>query len=84
MEFNVFNSVSIKLKTQYEILKNHYLNYMKVYKYPPLVQRDKTHVQKTPDFQCSALKTQGKYVEVKTASLPTPNFTVNYYTLGPK
>lgn len=84
MEFKVFNSVSIKLKVQYEILKSHYLNYVKVNKSLPLVQRDKTDVQKTPDFQCSALKIQGKYAEVKTASLPTPNSAVNYYILGAK
>lgn len=79
MVFKVFNSVSNKV--QYEILKSHDLNYVKVNKYLPLVQRDKTHAQKTPDFHCSALKIQGKYAEVKTASLPTLNSTVNYYYL---
>lgn len=82
MEFKVFNSVSIEV--QYEILKSHDLNYMKVNKYLPLIQRDKTHIQKTPDFQCSALKIQGKYAEVKTASFPTPNSTVNYCILEAK
>lgn len=73
MEFQVFNSVFIKPKLQYEILKSHYLHDVKVNKYLPLVKRDKTHVQKTLDFQCSALKIQGKYAEVKTASSLTPN-----------
>lgn len=45
---------------------------MKVKKFLPLAQRDKTHIQKTPDFQCSVLKIQGKYTEVKTASFPLP------------
>lgn len=84
MEFKVFNSVSIKLKVQYEILKSHYLNYVKVNKPLPLALKDKTHVQKSPDFQYSALKIQGKYAEVKTACLPTPNSTVTYDILGAK